>query len=120
MAAWSGAAPARAPARPRPVARPAPRRRAAPRGRTRHGIAWIVVLGALLAGIVALNVAVLQLNMRLDRLGRARADLRAETAALQSQVSSAGAAPKIQTLAAKRLGLVPAPVGATQYVELGR
>ena len=35
------------------------------------------------------NVAVLRLNMKLDRLGRERADLKAQTAALSSQLSSA-------------------------------
>lgn len=80
---------------------------------------WIVVLATLLAGIVALNVAVLQLNVRLSSLSRERTGLRSENAAIQSQLSSAAAAPRIQALAHKRLGLVPAPADATTYVELG-
>ena len=36
------------------------------------GILWIVVVGALLAGIVAVNVVVLQLNMQFDGLSRQR------------------------------------------------
>ena len=43
------------------------------------GVVWIVVLAVLLAGIVAVNVAVLQLNVRLDELGRERVQLRADT-----------------------------------------
>jgi cell division protein FtsL len=69
---------------------------------------------------VALNVAVLQLNVRLDKLGRERAQLRADNAALASELSSAAAAPRIQTLAQNRLGLVFAPPDQTTYVELGK
>jgi cell division protein FtsL len=83
-------------------------------------VLWIAIVAALLAGVVATNVAVLRLNMTLDRLGRERADLRAQNAALASQLSSAAAAPRIQTLAAKRLGLVQATPDQTTYVKLPR
>ncbi len=89
------------PARPRPRARPRPSARPALLG----GVVWIVLLAALLGGIVALNVAALQLNMRLDELGREKAELRATNTALASQLSSAGSAPQIEVLAQKRLGL---------------
>lgn len=92
------------PARPRPRARPRPSARPALLG----GVVWIVLLAALLGGIVALNVAALQLNMRLDELGREKAELRATNTALASQLSSAGSAPQIEVLAQKRLGLEPA------------
>jgi cell division protein FtsL len=100
------------------------RRTRAVRGRRanvlRSGVFWIVVVSALLAGVVALNVAVLQLNVRFDRLSRERANLRADNAALASQLSSSSAAPRIQSLAQKRLGLVVAPSDATTYVQLAR
>src|SRR5207248_2603127 len=80
------------------------------------GVTWIAVLAALLGGIVALNVAVLQLNVRLSSLSRERASLRSENASLQSQLSSEAATPRIQALARKRLGLVPAPTDATMFV----
>lgn len=119
MAAWSTAARTEAPAvRVRPRAAPRPRPAVRQR-RVAGGIVWIVALGVLLAGVVAMNVAVLQLNMRLDRLGRARAGLIAENDALAAQLSSAAAAPKIQALAKLRLGYVPAPLSDTTYVELG-
>jgi cell division protein FtsL len=83
-------------------------------------VLWIGVLTVLLAGVVALNVAVLRLNMTLDRLNRERAQLRADTAALQSQLSSAAATGRIEALAVKRLGYVPATPDRTTYVQLGR
>ena len=93
-----------------------------PRRRTRRhvssGVAWIVVFGVLLAGVVAINVAVLQANIRLDKLGRERTQLRAENAALQSQVSAAAAGPRITGLAARELGLQPADADHTSYVEI--
>ena len=91
MASWSGAERVESPrvARPRkrPVARTAVRAKVRPFG----GVVWIVVLAVLLAGIVAVNVAVLQLNVRLDELGRERVQLRADTKRLSSQLSSASA-----------------------------
>jgi cell division protein FtsL len=101
---------------------PAPRRRARTRSRTQRrfagGALWIVVGGILLAGVVALNVAVLQLNLRLDDLGRQRTKLRAENAELASQISSSAANAKIQALARHQLGLVTADPSETTYVEL--
>jgi cell division protein FtsL len=81
-------------------------------------VLWIGVVAALLAGVVATNVAVLRLNMKLDRLGRERADLKAHTASLSSQLSSAASAPRIQELAAKRLGWVQATSDQTTYFRL--
>jgi hypothetical protein len=107
--AYAEAAPAEGGRRPRPVA-------ARPADPLRSGVVWIVVVGVLLAGLVALNVAVLQLNVRLDRLGRDRVMLRDQNAALASQFSSAKASPRIQARAQQRLGLVPA--GDMTYVDL--
>jgi cell division protein FtsL len=95
--------------RPRPVRR---------ERRVRGGVLWIAVVATLLAGVVATNVAVLRLNMKLDRLGRERADLRAQNAELSSQLSSAASAPRIQSLAAKRLGWVQATSDQTSYYKL--
>jgi cell division protein FtsL len=108
-----------------PVA-PAPRvPRATPRsaGRERRvtgGVLWIGVIAVLLAGVVATNVAVLRLNMKLDQLGRERADLKAQTAELSSQLSSAASAPRIQRLAARQLGLVQATPDQMHYLTLRR
>ena len=69
--------------------------------------------------LVATNVAVLRLNMRLDHLARERADLRAKNAELSSQLSSAASTPRIQALAA-RSGLVQATPQQTHYFALPR
>jgi cell division protein FtsL len=81
---------------------------------------WIAAVAVLLTGVVALNVAVLQLNMQLDQLGRERTQLRADNAALSSQLSSAAAAPKIQALAHRRLGVEPAAADKVTYLDLSR
>jgi cell division protein FtsL len=103
--------------RPQPRPRPAPRAVKRQR-RVAGGVVWIGIVAVLLAGVVALNVAVLRLNMQLDRLGRERADLRAQNAALSVQLSSQASAPRIQRLAAKRLGFVQATSDQTSYVTL--
>jgi hypothetical protein len=122
MASWhatAAAAPSRARRpRQRPTPRPAPKRRAKARTGVAGGLAWIVVAGILLAGIVALNVAVLRLNVKLDSLNTEREHLRGGNAAIASQLSSAAASPRIQTLAQERLGLVPADPTTTTYVDL--
>ncbi len=69
------------------------------------GVVWIVVVGVLLAGIVAVNVLVLQLNMQFDGLSRERAQLKADNALLRSQLSSASASVRIEDAAKSKLGL---------------
>jgi len=95
-------------------------RKAAHRGTSilRGGVTWIVVLAVLLAGLVAVNVAVLQLNVRMDELSQDRVRLRAENASLEATLSSTQATPRIQMLARKRLGVEPAPPEATTYVDI--
>jgi hypothetical protein len=95
-------------------------RRSAPRGRLASGVVWIVVVALLLAGVVALNVAALRLNLRLDDLGRQRIELRGDTAELASKLSSASAAPRIEQTAQRDLGVVPADPAETTYLRLGR
>ena len=120
MASWAGTARVETPnvARPRPRSTP---RRAPKKGtRTRPfgGVVWIVVLAVLLAGVVAVNVAVLQLNVRLDELGRERIELQGETRRLSSQLSSASANARIESQAQTRLGLVRADPALTFHVQL--
>ena len=119
MASWAPAhARVEAPSLPVPRRRKRAAAKAAPRRRAIGGVAWIVVFGALLAGVVAINVAVLQLNVELGKLTTERVQLRADTARLRSQLSSAGAAAQIESQARTRLGLAPADPATTSYVEL--
>ena len=74
----------------------------------------------LLAGVVFVNLAVLQLNLRLDRVTQERSQLRAGNATLQSQLSAALASPRIQALALKQDGLVEADPSTIGYINLGR
>ena len=122
MASWSDAAPALPAPRPRSRPRPKPvppKRKPQARRGVAGGVVWIVVVAVLLAGVVALNVAVLQLNVRLDKLDTQRAHLRAEKQALASQLSMAAASPRIQLQGQKQFGLVPANPAETTYVRLG-
>jgi len=82
------------------------------------GVLWIAALGGLLAGIVAINVAVLRLNVQLDELGREKVQLQADAARLESQLSSAGAAVRIEREAEDRLGFIAADPAATTYVRV--
>jgi cell division protein FtsL len=119
MASWAGTAQAESPAvaapRRRPP-RPVPKRRA--RTRPFGGVVWIVLLAVLLGGVVAVNVAVLQLNVRLDELGRERVELQGETNRLSSQLSSASATARIESQAKSKLGLVQADPALTYHVQL--
>ena len=83
-------------------------------------MAWIVFVAALLAGVVALNVAVLRLNVRLDGLAREKRELRAENAELASRLAAIEASGRIQTLARRQYGLVPAEPDQTTYITLAR
>ena len=107
-----------------PVVRPRPRARTKTRKRTqaraRGGILWIAMSGILLAGVVFVNVAVLRLNLSLDSTNSERTKLRAENAALQSQLSSDLASSQIQTRAAKELGLVYADPAQYGYVNVAK
>jgi cell division protein FtsL len=125
-----GAAAARTRVRPRhtrPKAKPKPRaargphaRRAARSRGVAGGIVWIVFVTALLAGVVALNVAVLRLNVQLDDLAREKHELRASNNELASRLAAVEASGRIQALARKRLGLVPAEPDQATYLTLDR
>ena len=120
MTAWAPAAEASAPPLIRRRPRPAPKRGNARQRSFAGGVVWIALVAGLLAGIVALNVAVLRLNMRLEELGRERAELRAKNAQLASRISSSAATPRIGAAARNRLGLIEADPSDTTYVDLTR
>jgi cell division protein FtsL len=66
----------------------------------------IGVIGGLLAGIVALNVAVLQLRIERGHVSSEMEKIRAENDALRAELSTAKASARIESLARGRLGLV--------------
>jgi cell division protein FtsL len=107
------------------IAQPAraPRARAASHKRSwalGGGVFWILLLAVLLAGVVAINVAVLRLNLQLDEAGRERTDLKTDIARLRSEISSAAATTRIERLAKGELGLVEVDPEDTTYIQLGK
>ena len=113
-----------APVRRRP-ARSAPKRAATStrtrrkpaQRRVRAHIVWMVAFALLLAGVVAVNVAVLRAHVAVSRLDQKRAELQARNQALQSELSNASSVPRIEN-AAHRLGLEQASAGNTSYTDL--
>ena len=83
------------------------------------GVVWIVLFGCLLAGVVAVNVAVLRLNLELDGVSRERTQLKADLATLSAGISSAAATARIERAARDDLGLVLADPNEMVYVTLG-
>jgi cell division protein FtsL len=100
--------------KPRAVAKRGPARSKGVAG----GVVWIVFLTALLAGVVALNVAVLRLSVELDGLAREKQELRAGNNELASRLAGLEASGRVQALAQKQLGLVPAEPDQTTYITL--
>lgn len=84
------------------------------------GVFWIVLLAVLLTGVVAVNVAVLGLNLQLDGAGRDRTELKTDIARLRSEISSAAATTRIERLARGELGLREVESEDTTYVQLAR
>jgi cell division protein FtsL len=106
--------------KPRAKAGPKPRPKAKRRTHARGAIAWILISALLLAGVVFVNLAVLRLNLQLDSATQERSKLRAENASLSSQLSSAQASPRIQSLARGKNGLVDADPAQIGYIDLSR
>ena len=109
-----------APARTRAKARPRTARKPAPRRRVAGGVVWIGIVGVLLAGVVALNVAVLRLNMQLDDVSHERTQLRAENAQLTTQIAARAASGRIVAIASDRLGVAPVTAENRTYLDLRR
>ena len=75
-----------------------------------------MLVAALLAGIVAVNVAALRLNLESQDLEARKEKLLGENAAAASELSSLTAASRIEEVAREELGLV-APAQVT-YVRI--
>ena len=107
-AATARALPAPTRPRARPKTKPRAKQKVEPRRRVAGGVVWIGLVAALLAGVVALNVAVLRLNIRLDQTQSERNQLRADNAQLNTEIAAKAASGRILGLASGRLGLRPA------------
>jgi hypothetical protein len=120
----SGPAPRKAAPRPaRAAARPAPRRRAAaaPRGallldRLLRGRGWVACVGVLLAGIVFLNVSVLELNEGIARTSEKVSELQRDNVSLRKKYARLSSSERIQNTAAERGLVLPAP-GKVRYLR---
>ena len=84
------------------------------------GVFWIVLIALLLTGVVAVNVAVLRLNLQLDEQNREQTQLHTDIARLRSEISTAAATTRVERLARGELGLVQVQPEDTTYIELGK
>jgi cell division protein FtsL len=118
----SGAAarPARAPRQAQPQASPVARvlnSRGMPLvDRLLRGKGWVFIVGALLAGIVFLNVSVLELNRGIARTDAKSAALERTNSGLRERVAKLDSGERIQQLAAARGFVLPQP-GEVTYVS---
>lgn len=100
----------------RPPASARARRRPTQR-RVRAHIVWMILFALLLAGVVAVNVAVLRAHVAVTNLDQQRAELQAQNQALASELSAASSAPRVEA-AAHRFGMILAPAAQTSYLML--
>jgi hypothetical protein len=83
-------------------------------------VLWIVLIAALLAGIVAVNVAALRLNLETQRLEQRKDELLTVTAASASELSSLGSAARVESVGMRELGLAQADRVTYVHIRRGR
>jgi hypothetical protein len=86
--------------------------------RMTRGRIWIFVLGALLVGIVALNVWALDLNASSSEVARQTDGLKRANSALQAQIAGELSNEQVQAVASK-IGLIVPEPGAIRYLGTG-
>jgi cell division protein FtsL len=84
--------------------------------RVLRGPVWVVMLGVLLAGIVFLNVSVLELNRGIARTDAKSAALERTNSGLRERVAKLDSGERIQELAAARGFVMPQP-GEVTFVR---
>jgi cell division protein FtsL len=87
--------------------------------RVLRGPVWVVMLGVLLAGIVFLNVSVLELNRGIARTDAKAAALERTNSGLRERVAKLDSGERIQQLAAARGFVMPQP-GEVTFVHARR
>jgi cell division protein FtsB len=98
---------------PSPVARVLTSRGMPLVDRILRGPVWVVMLGALLAGIVFLNVSVLELNRGIAATDAKSAALERKNSTLREKVAKLDSGARIQQLAAARGYVMPQPGDVT-------
>jgi len=78
-----------------------------------RGRAWVVLVGALLAGIVFLNVSVLELNRGIARTDAKATALERKNSSLRERVATLDSAERIQRVAETRGFILPRPADVT-------
>jgi cell division protein FtsL len=81
-----------------------------------RGRLWVGCIGALLAGIVFLNVSLLQLNQDIARTGKQATALDRQNSRLRVRLATLDSTERIQKLAEARGMLMPAP-GEYRYLR---
>ena len=103
----------------RPIARVAQSGGAVLLDRLLRGRAWVLLIGALLAGIVFLNVSVLELNRGIAQTDAAAGKLERKNSLLRERVAKLDSTERIQSLAEAR-GFVLPPPGEVEYLNPNR
>jgi cell division protein FtsL len=104
----------------KPVAAPAPRVARIAQGsasllldRLLRGRAWVALVGVLLAGIVFLNVSVLELNRGIAQTDAKSAALERTNSTLRGQVATLSSTERVQELAEQKGYVLPQPGDVT-------
>jgi cell division protein FtsB len=111
--------PAARPARARPAAAPRPVTRVIQSAgmplldRLLRGRAWVAIVGVLLAGIVFLNVSLLELNRGIAQTDAQSAALERANSSLRERVATLDSGERIRQLAAARGFVMPQPGDVT-------
>src|SRR4051812_29547709 len=100
----------------RPLARAAQGSAALLLDRLLRGRGWVALVGALLAGIVFLNVSVLELNRGIAKTSARAATLERSNSTLRARVAKLDSAERIQSAAEARGFVLPQP-GDVTYVR---
>jgi hypothetical protein len=74
-----------------------------------RGRAWVLCIGVLLAGVVYLNVTLLELNSGIAGMADRAAELKRENSGLRDQVGRLGSTERVQREAAKLDFTMPKP-----------
>jgi len=103
----------------KPSRRPAPRVRTqrAPSGGTAHVGIWLSFVALTLVGLVAVNVGLLQKNLEYNGLINEKSELSAENARLSSEVAALSSPERVEQIATRSLGMVPAEKVSYVYIS---